>query len=180
MTRFTTLTIYALVIIIIGILVIIVSFFPSEAIQYLVGFGMILSASFAGITAYKCKYLNVPYAYHFLHSIGFAFYGLVIIFFAISSEKFLYCTSFFLLYYGITEMIFCFQLTMLNRGNINFRKVLYRLFIGLLIGVGSFIIIIISTKNQREALLTSGIVFVFCGINLLLFRTVLKNLKEPI
>ena len=69
---------------------------------------------------------------------------------------------------------------MLKRDNINFKMMIYRLLIGLLIGVGSFIIIIISTKNQRDGLLTSGIVLVFCGINLLLFRTVLKNLKEPI
>ena len=180
MTKFQTLTIYAIIIICIGILVISLSFRPSEAIQYFVGFGILVSAIFSGITAYKCKFLNVPYTYHLLHSIGFTIYGIIILFFAISSEKFLHYTSFFLLYYGITEIIFCFQITMLKRDNINFKMMIYRLLIGLLIGVGSFIIIIISTKNQRDGLLTSGIVLVFCGINLLLFRTVLKNLKEPI
>ncbi len=180
MTKFQTLTVYAIIIICIGILVISLSFRPSEAIQYFVGFGILVSAIFSGITAYKCKFLNVPYTYHLLHSIGFTIYGIIILFFAISSEKFLHYTSFFLLYYGITEIIFCFQITMLKRDNINFKMMIYRLLIGLLIGVGSFIIIIISTKNQRDGLLTSGIVLVFCGINLLLFRTVLKNLKEPI
>lgn len=180
MTRFQTLTLYAFVIISIGILVVSLSFRPSQVIQYLVGFGMIFSALFSALTAYKCKYLNVPYTYHLLHSMGFAIYGIVIIFFAISSEKFLHYTSFFLLYYGITEIIFCFQITMLKRDNINFKMMIYRLLIGFLIGVGSFVIIIIATKNQRDGLLTSGIVMVFCGINLLLFRTVLKNFKQPI
>ena len=180
MTRSLTLTIYAVLIIIIGILVVALSFMPSNTIQYLVGFGMLLSAFFSGITSYKCKYLNVPYTYHLLHSIGFSIYGIVILLYAISSDNFLKATSFFLLYYGITEIIFSFQLTMLKRDNINFKTMIYRAIIGLFIGVGSFIIIMISSNNQRHALLTSGIVFVFCGINLLLFRTVLKNLKVPI
>ena len=180
MTRSLTLTIYALLVIIIGILVVSLSFMPSDAIQYSVGFGMLLSAFFSAITSYKCKYLNVPYTYHLLHSIGFTIYGIVILFYAISSENFLKSTSFFLLYYGITEIIFSFQLTILKRENINLKMVIYRSIIGLLIGVGSFIIFMISTNNQRDALLASGIVFVFCGINLLLFRTVLKNLKIPI
>ena len=180
MTRSQTLTIYAVSIIIIGILVVSLSFRPSEVIQYLVGFGMLFSAVFSGFTCYKCKYLNVPYTYHLLHSIGFTIYGIVILFYAISSETFLKATSFFLLYYGITEIIFSFQLTMLKRDNINFKTMIYRSIIGLFIGIGSFIIIMISLNNQRDALLASGIVFVFCGINLLLFRTVLKNLKVPI
>ena len=180
MTRFQSLTIYAFLIILIGTLVVSLSFRPSDVIQFLVGFGMFIISLFAGITAYKCKKLNVPSTYHLLHSIGFAVYGIVILFYADSSDKFLTSTSFFLLYYGITEIIFSFQLSMLKKANMNFKIVIFRLVIGLLIGVGSFIIIMISTKSHRDALLTSGIVFVFCGINLLLFRTVLKNLKEPI
>ena len=118
--------------------------------------------------------------YHLLHSIGFIIYGIVILFYATSSENFLDATSFFLLYYGITEIIFSFQLTMLKRDDINFKTIIYRMLIGLLIGVGSFIIIVISKINHRDALLASGIVFVLCGINLVLFKTILKNLKELI
>lgn len=177
MTRFQSLTIYAFLIILIGALVVSLSFRPSEAIKYIVGFGMLLIGLFAGTTAFKSKKLNVPYTYNLLHSVGFAIYGIVILFYAISSERFLTCTSFFLLYYGITEIIFSFQLTMLTKDNIKFKTVIYRLIIGFFIGIGSFIIIIISTKNNREALFASGIVFVFCGINLLLFRSVLKKSK---
>ena len=180
MTRSQSLTVYAFLIIIIGVLVFSLSFRPSEAIQYLVGFGMLVAAVFSGITSYKCKFLDVPFSYHLLHSIGYTVYGIIILIYATSSEKFLHATSFFLLYYAISEMIFCFQLAMLKRDNINFKTAVYRLVIGLLISVGSFIIIIISSTNYREAILASGIVLVFCGINLLLFRTVLKDVKVPI
>ena len=177
MDRFQSLTTYALIIILIGILVSSLSFYPSTAIQYSVGFGMLLSAIFAGLTAFKCKYLNVPYTYHLLHAGGFLIYGTVILFLGTTSENFLYFTTFFLLYYGISEITFCFQLVMLKRDDINYRLMIYRVVIGLMIGVGSFIIFMIATKDQKDALLASGIVFVFCGINLFLFRTVLKNFK---
>ena len=180
MTRSQSLTIYAFLIIIIGILVFSLSFRPSEAIQYLVGFGMLTAAVFSGITSYKCKFLDVPFSYHLLHSIGYTVYGIIILFYATSNDKFLHATSFFLLYYAISEMIFCFQLAMLKRDNINFKTAIYRLIIGFIIAIGSFFIITIALTNQRESLLASGIVFVFCGINLLLFRTVLKDVKTPI
>ncbi len=180
MTRFQSLSVYTFLIILIGALLVSLSFNPSKVIQYIVGFGMLLISVFAGITALKCKNLNVPYVYHLLHSIGFIIYGIVILFYATSSENFLDATSFFLLYYGITEIIFSFQLTMLKRDDINFKTIIYRMLIGLLIGVGSFIIIVISKINHRDALLASGIVFVLCGINLVLFKTILKNLKELI
>ena len=175
MTRFQTLSIYAILIVLIGTLIISLSFSPSQAIQYFVGFGMLLIGIFAAITAYKCKNLNVPYTYHLLHFVGFLIYGIALIFYASSSQLFLSITSFFLLYYGITEMIFSFELTMLKRTNVNFKTVVYRLILGLLIGVGSFIIIVITQSNHRDALLASGVVFVFCGINLLLFKSILKN-----
>ena len=180
MTRSQTLTIYAVLIIIIGLLVVSMSYIPSEAIQYSVGFGMLICTIFSGITSYKCRFLNIPFAYHLLHSIGYAVYGIVILFYAISSENFLHVTSFFLLYYAISEIIFNFQIAMLKRDNINFQTMIYRSIIGLFIAVGSFIVITISTTNQREALLASGVVFIFSGINLLLFRTVIKDLVVPI
>jgi hypothetical protein len=117
----------------------------------------------------------VPYTYHLLHFVGFLIYGIALLFYANSSQLFLSITSFFLLYYGITEMIFSFELTMLKRTNVNFKTMVYRLILDLLIGVGSFIIIVITPSDRRDALLASGVVFIFCGINLLLFKSILKK-----
>ena len=180
MTRFQTLSIYAILILLVGVLVISLSFAPSQAIQYLVGFGMLLIGLFAAITTYKFKNFNVPYTYHLLHFVGFLIYGIALLFYGTSSERFLSITSFFLLYYGITEIIFSFELTMLKRKNINLKMVIYRLLIGLIIGIGSFIIIIITTSNHRGALLAAGVVFVFCGINLFLFKSIIKKLETQI
>ena len=60
--------------------------------------------------------------------------------------------------------------------NLMMSVVFVRLIIGLAITVGAAIILATSYINQESALIGAGIVFIFSGINLILFKTVLRTL----
>src|SRR4051812_45928375 len=103
--RYKSLIIYAVLIILTGVVLTTLAYYPTRTIQYVVAAGMILSSVFAFLTAYECKSYQVPLKYHALHAGGFIVYGLVILFVATDLPKFFNITSFFLLYYGFTEII---------------------------------------------------------------------------
>ena len=111
MTKYQALTIYAILIMVTGFILMLLSIYPTRLIQYVVALGMLSSAVFAFLIAYKSKNMTIPLHYHRLHAIGMVIYGFAILFFANDVQKFLNITIFFLLYYGMTEMIFCFQFT---------------------------------------------------------------------
>ena len=177
MNRYHALTLYSISIITTGIILILLAYNPSIAIQYTVAIGMIVSAGFAAITAYKCKGYQIPFKYHLIHAIGMFIYGFVVLFFATNIQNFFQITTLFLLYYGFTEIIFCLEILMMRDSKV-LQLVSIRLFIGLVILVGAAIVLSTSYLDQNIALVGAGIVFVFSGINLMLFKTVLVKLVK--
>jgi len=179
MNRYQALAIYAILIIATGVILISLAYFPSRVIQYAIAVTMVASAVFAFLTAYKSKGLQIPLKYHGLHAIGMTIYGFAVLFYASDIERFFRLTTFFLLYYGISECIFAMRIFSMRLQNINTNIVVSRLVIGFVIALGAVIVIATATINQNQALLFSGIVFIFSGINLILFKKVLKRLAEP-
>jgi len=179
MNRYQALAIYALLIIATGMVLISLSYLPSRVIQYAVAIGMLASSIFAFLTAYKSKNLQIPLKYHALHAIGMAVYGFAILFYATDIDKFLRSTTFFLLYYGTAETVFSMEILRMRLKNINLNIVISRLAIGFAILIGAVLVIATATLNKNQALLFSGCVFIFSGVNLMLFKTVLKRLGEP-
>ena len=175
MDRYQTLTIYALLIILTGIILIILSYNPLRVIQYAVAVAMFASAIFSFLTAFKSKNLQINLKYHELHGAGMIIYGLAILFYATTLQIFLNITAFFLLYYGMSEIIFCFQLLIMKQRNISAQVVAFRLIIGFFIAMGAVLSLATATINQNVALLSAGAVFVFSGVYLIVFKTVLKK-----
>ncbi|MEO6189803.1 MAG: hypothetical protein ABIO44_04940 [Saprospiraceae bacterium] len=180
MTRYQALTVYATLIIVTGLILMLLSIYPTRLIQYVVAFGMLSSAFFAFYTAYKSHDMQIPLHYHALHAIGMVVYGFAILFFANDIQRFFNITIFFLTFYGMAEMIFCFQLLMLRQKFISARIIGFRLLIGFFITTGAIFILATSFSDKKIALLASGAVFVFSGVFLIVFKSVLKKADKPI
>src|SRR5690606_37593010 len=96
-------------------------------------------------------------------------YGLAIFFLAIDLELFFNITTFFLLYYGIAEFIFCLQLFILKT-RIPLYIVVLRMLIGLSISLGAVFVLAASEVDFSIALLASGLTFLFSGIIITIFN----------
>jgi len=148
---------------------------PSFSLQFIVGGGILLSAVFAFITSSKSRHLQTSLKYHRLHAAGLLLYALAVLFLATDTENFILITSFFLIYYGITEIIFSLQLLMIKE-KLSLRRIVFRLVLGLLIAIGAVVIIVKSYVDQNQAILASGIVLLVCGANIVIFKTLLQSL----
>ena len=177
MTRYHALFIYGLVMIITGVLVASLGANPLSMLQYIIATGMFLSSILAFYTAYACKNFQVPMKYHALHGVGMLILVAAILIYATNIEKFYLVTISFFYYYGMTEIVFCLQLLMF-KDIINLKTLAIRCFIGFLVIIGAIAVSNISTGNPRMAISMIGIVFIFIGINVILYKTVLKRLEK--
>lgn len=173
MTRYQSLTIYAALIMLTGVAFIILSISSIVVMQQVIAIGSILSGIFAGITTYKCRSLQIARNYHALHTFGFLSYGIVLLSYATTALAFIDITTFFLLFYAFAEMIFAFQRLMVQE-NTNFKKDLIRFVIAVGIIIGVVIVLLTSTTNTPLAYIFCGLIFIGSGVNLILFKAVLK------
>lgn len=174
MNRYLSLTIYASLVMITGIVLICIAYTSVDSIQLTIGIGSLISALFAFITAYNSRFAPVPRNYHGLHGIGFLGYGVAVLFYATSRQLFLDITAFFLIYYAFAEIIFCFQ-RLMNKENTNLQKDIIRFVIGMVMVIGVIAILITSSIDIYTAFMLCGLVFIISGINLILFKTVLRE-----
>ena len=178
MTRFQSQVMYGLLIFITGAIIAILSYTPSRTIQYVLSAGMLLSAVFAFITAAKNKGSVIRLKYHELQGAGMVAYAVAIFFYATTFEKFITVTMAFLLYFGLTEIIFGFQL-MQSRTKINSSIIAVRMFTGLLKAVGAVAILGMAFLDKNNSLLLAGILIALSGINFIVFANVLRKLPTP-
>lgn len=174
MNRYISLTIYASLIMITGIVLICIAYTSSSIIQITIGISSLISAVFAFITAYNSRFMPVQRNYHALHGIGFLVYGIAVLFYSTTRQLFLDITAFFLIYYAFAEFIFCFQ-RLMNEENTNLQKDIIRFVIGIVMIIGVIAILITSSIDIHSAFMICGLVFIISGINLILFKTVLRE-----
>lgn len=179
MNRYHSLTIYGIIIVIIGISISLLSFNPSRIIQYNVAAGLFLSAVFAFITSYKSRRLLVPLKYHAFQGFGLLAYAITIIAYASTLETFLNATTYFLLFFGITEILGGLQLLMLGQ-KINLQIIIFRAITGFLTAFGAILILTTSYINPNNALLGSGIAFIFGGTGFILFAKLVRKIEMQV
>lgn len=174
MTRYQSVIIYGILIVLNGIILMALSYNTSRAIQYSVGIGMILAAIFAIISSRKSKDYQIPMKYHAIHAGGMLAYGLAIFVLAIDIELFFNITTFFLIYYGIVEIIFCLQLFILKT-RIPLYVIVARMIVGLAISLGAVFILAASEVDFSVAMLAAGLTFLFSGIIQAIFNNTLMR-----
>jgi len=179
MTKYQALKLSGVLMILTGIPLLFSHLLSSITVQYTVALCMIVSAAFACLNACKNKNVQIPFHYHELHTVGFIVYGLAILFFATNNIRFINITGCFFIYYGMTELFFCFQL--LNhraKVNLQLKVFLTRIFVGVFTYLGSLFILNFCT-GECKALIVYGIMFVLSGVNLILYKNILKNIEAP-
>ena len=175
MTRFQSQVMYGLLILLTGAIIAFLSYNPSRTIQYVVAVGVFISAVFAFITAAKNKNAEIRVKYHELQGAGMVAYALAILIYASTFEKFITITMAFLLYFGITEIIFGFQLMQYKR-KISMPVITLRMITGVLMAVGAVVIFSIAFLDKNMSLLVAGILIALSGINFILFANATKDL----
>jgi len=178
MTPFQSQVMYGFLIAITGAIIALLSYDPSRTIQYVVAAGIFLSAVFAFITAAKNKNSEIRLKYHALQGAGMFAYALAILIYASTFEKFITITMAFLLYFGITEIIFGFQLMDYKR-KIGMPVIALRMITGLLMAVGAVAILAIAFLDKNKSLLLAGILIALSGINFILFANATRKLAIP-
>jgi hypothetical protein len=178
MTKYQSLIVYGLLIVMTGTVLLIFEFNASPSIRFPVALGILSSAVFAMITTVKSKNLQVPFKYHGMHALGLTAFAASILILGTDVLKLLNITAFFMLFFGITELIFGMQLLML-KASISLPILIFRLVIGFAQGLGSIVILQLSYLKQSDALLGSGIGLVVAGISIISFKTILQVLDVP-
>jgi len=178
MTWFQSQVLYGLLILITGVIIAFLSYNPSRTIQYVVAAGMFLSAVFAFITSAKSKDSEIRLKYHELQGAGMLAYALAILIYASTFEKFITVTMAFLLYFGITEIIFGFQLLAYKRKT-SMPVVVLRMITGVLTALGGVIILALAFSDKNTSLLVAGILIALSGINFILFAYATRRPAIP-
>ncbi len=179
MSKYNALYIYAILLIISGFVLIGLVESSYKLLSETFFFTIILGALFASVTAFKCKSDQVPLNYHAIHSIGLALYGLSFFMLAKDLQTLYLFSVFYLLYYGIAEIIFGIQM-LLQKDKMLFRIIAVRLGIGFVISLTSVGIYISLNKyiDIINSIKIIGVLFMLAGVNLFFFKSVLKSLYQ--
>lgn len=149
-----------------------------EWVKYTVAGLMLTAAFFALITAMNRNKQNVQFAYHEMHALSIFVYAVAVLFFCPSFSRFNYFTSSLLLFYTFSEITFAFWLFNLKK-DINPGVVIVRLALGLLVGVGPVILLAHTASTNEVKLMSIGVFFILIGVNILLYKPVMKAFQIP-
>ena len=174
MNRFQSQILYGFLISVTGIFLLLLSYQPSRIIQYNVAAGMFLSSFFAFVTANKSRGSEIPLKYNWLLGVGMFAYALAILIYGSTFNRFITISMAFLLYFGITEIIFGFGL-MAYKKTISLQIIVSRMIIGLLMTIGAVLILGIAVVDKNTSLLVAGILIFLSGVNFIMLANAMRK-----
>jgi hypothetical protein len=177
MNRFQSQILYGVLISVTGIFLLLLSYNPSRIIQYGVATGMFLSAICAFVTANNSKGLEIPLKYNWLLGLGMFAYALAILIYGSTLDRFITISILFLLYFGVTEIIFGFGL-MAYKKRISLQVIVFRMIIGFLMTIGAVLMIGLAYFDKNTSLLVAGTLIFFSGINFILLAKEVRNIAK--
>jgi hypothetical protein len=157
-----------------GFLLILMAGESLQTIKYILLGGLTPSMILGVLTAAKRINKHIEFTYQIIHVFGISCYLLSLIFFCSNFDQLNNYTSIFFMFYAFSEIIFCNYLFNSNE-HIKSNILLTRIVIGLICGIGSVVIFSLPDTNQAFKLIGNGIIFSIIGINILIFRPILKN-----
>jgi hypothetical protein len=172
----STTYLYGTAIILAGLFLLVQTNNNFETIKLTLATILTVGAVFAFLSAYYRQKKQVQYAYHEIHALVMLAYGLSVFFFCHKLETLVNFTAFLFIFYTFSEIIISFQVFYLGK-KVAYKVVLIRVFLGLLVGVGTAIILSSYYKNFMEILTAFGLLFIIIGTNVILYLPILK-IKE--
>ena len=179
MTKYLSLQIYGLLIVLAGLSLILFQYFFLQINIQFVSVCILVSAAFAFLTAYKSKHKQSRFKYHRIHAIGMVIYGVAILLPAFYSLKFIHLTTFYLIYYGVVEMIFCFMLFNL-KSVLGLEILIIRLITGFIIYIVASLLLFYINMNKSYVVIGDGILFIISGLQVIFYLPIVKKLDVPI
>jgi hypothetical protein len=170
MKNYLSIYLYGASIILAGVLLTISAFSSYKNIVLTLGITLTAGSLFAFIAAFSIERKQVQFAYHNLHALVMLVYGIFILTFCETMDKLLSATSYLFIFYAVSEIIFCSWIFNL-RQKVVFKILLIRVALGLAIGIGT-VVSIYFTTFQLESF---GVLFIFIGINILLYVPIMKG-----
>jgi hypothetical protein len=143
----------------------------------IVAVAILVSAIVAGIVVLKTKINKIQSRYHSLHAVGLLLYGIAIIFYKKTNSDFSDLTALFFIFYGLSEIIFCFSLFNL-KAQISVYQLIIRLTLGLLFFLSSTVMMGLRHPYQSIELVSAGIIFIIIGIEVVLTIPIVTKLKS--
>ena len=141
-----------------------------QTVKLILGISLVVGALFAFLSSLAQPRKHVQFAYHEMHALAMLAYGVAVLFFSQTFETLVSFTSFLMIFYAFSEIIFCIWLFNLLE-NVHYKIIFLRLFVGLGIGVGT----VIALHFDAFTLKLQGILFVLVGIHVLLYVPVMKG-----
>lgn len=173
-----SLFLYGSLIILAGLMLLFLQNASLEWVKYTVAALLIPAALFAFLTAWKRDKQNVQFVYHEMHALSLIVFAFTVLFFCPSFSRFVYFSAALLLFYTFSEITFSIWLFNLKR-NINPTILIVRLALGLLVGIGPVILLAHTASTNEVKLMSIGLFFIVIGINILLYKPVMKAFQVP-
>lgn len=145
-----------------------------ETVKFTLGIGLIIGSTLAFYTAFSRQRRQVQFAYHELHALTMLVYGTYILFFSKTFENLIDVTAFLLIFYAFKEIIFCNWLFNLGQ-KVLFKILFIRLFLGVLIGVGTITCLYYQDINLEGTIRGYGLLFMIIGINVVLYVPLIQK-----
>jgi hypothetical protein len=176
MFKYQSISLYGFSVILAGISLLIKSGANIETHSFIVAVFILVSALIAGFVALKISANKVQSRYHTLHAVGLLFYAILLFFYKKTISDFSDITALFFIFYGFSEILFCFWLFNLQ-AKISVGQLIIRLTLGLVFFLSSILMIGLRHPYQSIELISAGIVFVIIGIEVILTTPIVTKLN---
>lgn len=176
MFKYSSISIYGFLIIVAGVSLLVKSDVAIATHALIVALVILISAVIAGVVAIKTLKNKVQSRYHTLHAVGLLFYSIFLFFFKNTISDFSDITALFFIFYGFSEIIFCFWLFNLQ-AKISVVQLIVRLALGFVFFLSSILMIGLRHPYQAKELISAGIIFIIIGIEVILTAPIVTKLS---
>jgi len=145
-----------------------------ETLRNVTGVALIIAAVLGFFATFSRKRKRVAFLYHEMHAMTMLVYGISVLIFSSTLETLIYLTSLLFLFYACSEIIFCIWLFNLGR-TMNYKIVVSRLILGLLVGFGAVVTLNFVSLNSLEQIEVVGFLFTVVGVNIMLYVPIMRT-----
>ena len=168
MNRLSYLSLSGVLMIVAGAIIIFSETIGVGTSKVLVPLSLVLSGIYALLFSKANAQHKIAKQFHFLQGVGMITFAAIITFLAKDLQGLLQIISFFLLVYGLFELIFAFSVLSSNF-KINMSILMTRLVTGGVTLVGAFILFMSMLDDLNQGLMIAGILIAIGGLGFLIF-----------
>ncbi|MET2985201.1 hypothetical protein [Aureibaculum conchae] len=177
MNKSINLTLSGICLLIAGVLIIASKSIGVSLTKILVPLSFIACGVFSYLFSQANKQHKIAYSYHLMQSIGLVLFGLLIAFSPNSLQSFLMYICFFLMLYGLLEILFGFS-ALNTRFKINWSMLITRFITGFLSMIGSVYLLLTMMDDEIKGVKIAGVLTILGGLSFVWFAQKVKNLQQ--